>query len=178
MKAGKKQNSLKPQDVLVLVKLLLWESKKWKYEELEGAIGLSKSECHSAIHRLLSSRLIRHMQGKIKVNRAAMKEFLFFGLPYVFPAKVDRIARGIPVAHGGPHLNKKLVFDPSNVYVWPDPEGPAKGESIVPLYKSAPQAAKLDSQFYELLSIIEALRVGRAREVKMARQYFEDKLSA
>ncbi len=177
MKARSRQNGLKPQDILILMKLLLLEGKNWRYEDLHMELGLSSSECHSAIYRLNLSKLIRKEGSEFKLNRSATKEFLFYGLPYVFPAKVDRISNGIPVAHSGPLLSKEFVFTPSEVYVWPDPHGPTKGESVTPLYKTVPFAAKRDKNLYEILSLIEALRVGRSREIKMARQLLEEKLA-
>ena len=52
--------------------------------------------------------------------------------------------------------------------VWPDPAGDARGESLEPIYKSAPAAARRDSELYELLVISDALRAGRARERQAA----------
>lgn len=178
MKPKDRQASLKPQDVIVLLKLILLRGKPWRYEDLRDETGISVSECHSSIHRLLTSKLIREDEGQIKVNRLAVKDFLFHGLPYVFPAKIERMARGIPVAHSGPLLGKKIVHGSSDIYVWSDDEGKVKGESIVPLYRSVPEASKKDPKLYELLSLIEALRVGKAREVTLARKYLEERISA
>jgi hypothetical protein len=52
--------------------------------------------------------------------------------------------------------------------VWTFPEGPQRGVSLEPLYKTAPAAALRDPFFYELLALIDALREGRARERKLA----------
>lgn len=177
MKSKERQVGLKPQDILVLLKLYLLEGQEWTYEELARELGLAPSECHSAVTRLKISKLLREDGGELRVNRLAAKEFLFYGLPYVFPAKVDRVSVGMPVAHSGPKLSDKFIYGSGNVYVWPDAEGKVRGEAIVPLYKSVPFAAKHDPKLYELMSLIEALRVGRAREVKMARQFLEEEFS-
>jgi hypothetical protein len=52
--------------------------------------------------------------------------------------------------------------------VWPDSSGDLRGESLAPIYKSAPQAARSDPELYELLVIADALRAGRARERQAA----------
>jgi len=52
--------------------------------------------------------------------------------------------------------------------VWPDPDGEVRGQSFSPLYKSVPKAAQEDDRLYELLSLIDAIRGGRARERQMA----------
>jgi hypothetical protein len=57
---------------------------------------------------------------------------------------------------------------PSGVYIWPDPEGIVRGQAIAPLYRSVPQAAKNDPKLYALLSLIDAIRVGRVREQRLA----------
>jgi hypothetical protein len=43
------------------------------------------------------------------------------------------------------------------------------GLSLIPLYPSVPLAANLDNpQLYELLGLVDALRVGRIREQQLA----------
>jgi hypothetical protein len=39
----------------------------------------------------------------------------------------------------------------------------------VPLYKEAPKAALQDEKFYKLLALVDTIRVGRTREVKVAK---------
>ncbi|MDD2236941.1 MAG: hypothetical protein PHG65_07015, partial [Kiritimatiellae bacterium] len=53
-------------------------------------------------------------------------------------------------------------------YVWPDVDGTVRGFELPPLYKSVPKAAKQDFLLYELLALVDALRIGRAREKSMA----------
>jgi hypothetical protein len=52
--------------------------------------------------------------------------------------------------------------------VWPHPEGEVRGESLEPLYPSAVDAARRDAKLYELLALLDALRVGRARDKALA----------
>ena len=54
------------------------------------------------------------------------------------------------------------------MYVWPDEEGTVRGEMIQPLYPNIPKAAKSDNTFYELLVLVDAIRVGKSRESKIA----------
>jgi hypothetical protein len=46
--------------------------------------------------------------------------------------------------------------------------GKGKGQSVQPLYKSAPKAVKQDPELYKLLALIDAIRLGNPRETKMA----------
>lgn len=52
--------------------------------------------------------------------------------------------------------------------MWPYGKGKVRGHSIVPLYLSVPEAALKDVKLYELLALVDALRVGRAREREIA----------
>jgi len=70
---------------------------------------------------------------------------------------------------GGPNPYpslQQMFADPP--LVWPHPEGEVRGESIEPLYPSAVDAARRDSRLYECLALVDALRIGRAREKKLA----------
>jgi hypothetical protein len=52
--------------------------------------------------------------------------------------------------------------------VWPDPEGDERGQSIQPLYPTAPAAARRQPALYELLALVDSLRCGRTRERTIA----------
>jgi hypothetical protein len=53
-------------------------------------------------------------------------------------------------------------------FVWPWAKGNVRGHSIIPLYSSVPEAARQDDKLYELLALVDALRIGRAREKNLA----------
>ncbi len=108
-----------------------------------------------------------------KVNRRALAEFLVHGLKYVFPARCGPIVRGIPTAHAAPPLSD-LLSDAGPSLVWPDPSGDVRGESIEPLHKSVPGAARKDSSLYRSLALIDAIRVGRARDRKIAAKKLQE----
>ncbi|MGK7393296.1 MAG: hypothetical protein ACNS62_01945 [Candidatus Cyclobacteriaceae bacterium M3_2C_046] len=93
-------------------------------------------------------------------------EFLQYGLRYVFPVQPGPVVRGIPTAHSAPPLDKQI--NSSEHYVWPYSKGNIRGQSILPLYPSIPQAALKDEKLYELLALVDTLRVGRAREKELA----------
>jgi hypothetical protein len=52
--------------------------------------------------------------------------------------------------------------------VWAHPAGKAKGPSLSPIYRSAPQAALIDPALHRLLALQDAIRTGRARERSLA----------
>lgn len=61
--------------------------------------------------------------------------------------------------------------------VWSHPEGTVRGAMVNPLYASAPGAAIEDPALYELLALLDALRIGRARERQMAVRMIEERLN-
>ncbi|HZQ46471.1 MAG TPA: hypothetical protein VFC07_05625, partial [Verrucomicrobiae bacterium] len=127
----------------------------------------SASEIHAAVRRGIEAGLIDHLS-RLPL-RKPLEDYLIHGVRYAFPAKPGRLARGIPTAHAAPPLSEKISSDDLPP-VWPDPEGTVKGYAIEPLYSSVPAAVKSDSALYELLALIDVLRIGRARERKLAEE--------
>ncbi|MBX2987288.1 MAG: winged helix-turn-helix transcriptional regulator [Bdellovibrionaceae bacterium] len=179
---------MKAQDVLLLLKLLsgppslsqikrLSDVPVLSQKELSDSLGLSQAEVSQSLRRLKSSHLIDE---KRAVKRRSALEFLLYGLKYVFPASYGPVSLGMPTAHSHPSL--KFIHHDANSslenYVWPDPQGSVRGQSLRPLYDSVPAAAKKDPDLYELLSLIDMIRVGRARESQAAIQKLQEKLAS
>ena len=80
-----------------------------------------------------------------------------------------------PTAYAAPPLSEKISSDDLPP-VWPDAEGSVRGYAIVPLYSSVPAAAKSDSLLYEYLALVDALRIGRARERRFAEEELKHRL--
>jgi hypothetical protein len=167
---------LKPQDILAILKVHSWDSTNWTYSSLAQSLGMSASEVHAALERCEAAGL--YYGSERKILKQAVFEFLVHGLRYVFYAQPGPLSRGLPTAHSAEPLKSKLVASPSEVYVWPDPKGVVRGQAIVPLYRSVPQAASNDPKLYALLSLIDAIRVGRVREQRLAASELEKRLVA
>jgi hypothetical protein len=93
-------------------------------------------------------------------------EFLQHGVKYVFPQNPGAMSRGLPTAHSHPYMKKH--FHSESNYVWPDAKGEVLGQVIEPFYERQAEAARDDSEFYLLLALVDAIRVGRVREAKIA----------
>ncbi len=50
------------------------------------------------------------------------------------------------------------------------------GSSIMPLFKSVPEAAHKDERLYEMLALVDAIRLGNQREANLARDRFDDRI--
>jgi predicted XRE-type DNA-binding protein len=158
------QLQLKPQDVLLLLKIISLEKSSWNQKPIAEAIGLSQSEVSEAVARAKFSGLL-DPKGK-SVMKLSFLEFLQFGLRYVFPQQPGPVVRGVPTSHSAAPLKDQIQS--TEEYVWPYGKGKVRGHSILPLYPSAPEAALNDPKLHELLALVDALRVGRARERELA----------
>jgi hypothetical protein len=169
---------LKPQDIYVLLKLVVIGERQWSYADLAIDLGISPSQLHASVKRALEAQLAVKQGKRIAPNFRNLEEFLVFGLRHVFWAKPSEMTRGMPTSASGPPLNDKFVAQDSEFpSVWPDPEGEVRGISFAPLYKQAPQASRKDPEFYELLTLVDAIRAGRAREREAAINELKNRLA-
>jgi hypothetical protein len=166
----RRTSPLKPQDILILLKLLTLEATP-RVIDLAVDVGVSPSEISHGLERLVRSQLLSSDK-KAVLKRNAL-EFLVYGLKYVFPVELGPVVRGIATAHSALPLSKGIVSAKEDQYVWPFPDGDIRGHSVTPLYSSVPLAASKDRKLHELLSLVDALRIGRTREQKIARRELE-----
>ncbi|MGM9859574.1 MAG: hypothetical protein ACI31C_02340 [Muribaculaceae bacterium] len=129
-------------------------------------LGISASEVSESLERSRIARLIDSR--KQRVNILALQEFIVHGLKYIFPAYPQSKVRGIATAISAPPMNQ-LIQSGKEVYVWRDSKGDLRGESITPLYKTVPMAVKVDTTLYKLLALTDVFRMGRAREIEIAK---------
>jgi len=163
---------MRPQDIVVLLKLMLAQGASWTQTSLSRDLLLSQSEISESIKRSSYARLVID-KGRT-VQRQALLEFIKYGLPYTFPQQPGMVQRGFPTAHSAPPLSVEILSDEK--YVWPSAKGTARGHSILPLYPSVTQFIQSDPQMYELLALVDAVRVGRARERNLAMDILKEKL--
>lgn len=161
----KKHNGMRPHDIAVLLKIVSLETSNWLNKDLAASLQISPSEISESLGRSVTARLID--QSKKHVHPAALHEFLVHGLKYVFPVVPGALVRGIPTAHSAKPVSEYLVSGDVS-YVMPSAKGQVKGQAIEPLYKNLPGIVTHNTRFYELIALADALRVGRAREIKIA----------
>lgn len=148
---------------------------KASYPALARRVGLSASETHAAVARAVHAGLLDR-DGRT-VRRAALLEFLVHGVRYAFAPNWTGVTRGVPTAHAGPPLNAAFAEDDLPP-VWPDAKGQRRGQGLEPLYRSVPRVALADANLYEWLSLIDAVRAGRARERGLAQKEITRRLSS
>lgn len=170
MIAYRKQPCLKPQDLVVALKIALAGDLAPSFAHLARELFMSASETHAAAHRAITSRLLEQTTGSLRANRASLQEFLLHGVRYAFPAVEGPVTRGIPTGASAPHLSALFDHAKSLPLVWPDAEGEVRGPSLCPLYPTVPAACRLDGKLYSMLSTLDALRGGAAREREVAQR--------
>ena len=167
-----RHRGMRPHDIVILLKIASKKRKEWYMKDLARELEISAGEVSESLRRSVYAGLIG--SDKRTLNRLALLDFLRCGLPYVFPQRPGPVVRGIPTAHSAPPLNAQIHS--SEVFVWPWNEGTARGQAIVPLYPGLPAACMQDQDFYELMALTEALRVGRTREKKLATEMLKARI--
>jgi len=169
---------LKPQDLLVLLKVAAHPSQRWTYAALGEALAMSASEAHACVKRAVAAGLaVAPARGEWSPVRPNLLEFVLHGVRYVWPATVGPVKRGVSTAFGVEPLASLLAAAPGEAPVWAHPTGAAKGPTLSPLYRTAPQAALADPALHRLLALLDALRAGRARERSLAGKLMTDELN-
>lgn len=166
------KNNLKPQDVLILLKIVALGEQAWFHHTIAKELGISQSEVSQSLNRSKYAGLID--EARKKVNKLAFTEFLIHGVGYAFPQQPGALVRGILTAHSAEPLNK--IIQATDKYVWPYAKGVERGQAIEPLYSTAVEASLKDKELYELLTLVDAIRVGRVREKEMAKREIEKKI--
>jgi hypothetical protein len=113
----------------------------------------------------MESQLI-HTDSK-RVIKASLMEFLEHGVRYMLPGKLGPEARGIATSFSAAPLNEEI--DAQEIIVWPHPEGNLRGASLDPIYKIVPEVARNDPKFHAMMAMVDAIRIGRARERNLAK---------
>lgn len=169
-------SALKPQDILILLKIFVWRNRpNWRNLDIANELGLSQFEVSVGLERCRQSKLIDAT--KKQLMRSALLEFLIHGIKYVYPAQLGSVCRGMPTAHSAPPLVTQMIVDDEERYVWPDEEGTSRGQALTPIYDTVPLAAKKDSEMYQLLALIDAIRIGRARDQSLAIEEFKKRFT-
>ncbi|MBU0764779.1 MAG: hypothetical protein KJ607_08090 [Bacteroidetes bacterium] len=159
-------NGMRPQDIVVLLKIISYKESEWNVRAISNDLFLSPAEITHSLNRCVLAKLLD--TNKKEVYRNNLYDFLTNGIMYVFPVRPGAIVRGIVTGSSAVNIAEKLVSE--DIYVWPYDDGNIRGQEIRPLYKNIPQAAERDSNLYELLCLIDMLRIGKIREVKVAKE--------
>lgn len=162
---------LKPQDTLLVLKY--WSLKqggeKSSVRGIAELIGISASEVSKGTKRLVASRLVVERNGSVFAESGALLEWLCYGVRYAYPQESVGYGRGMATSWNCPVLISEIVA-PIPPMVWLIAGGDTEGALIKPIHDSIPFAASSDDLLYQALSLLEAVRGGKPRELAIARK--------
>ncbi len=160
----KKHRGMRSHDIVVLLKISTLGGVSWFLKDVAYNLGISQSEVSESLNRSKIAGLLSADKKIIMKNN--LLDFLVHGLRYVFPVEPGAIQRGLFTAHNAPPLNHYIESD--DHYVWSYAEGEDRGQAIEALHPKVPQACNQDPKLYELLALLDSIRLGRVREQQMA----------
>ncbi|MBI9054760.1 MAG: winged helix-turn-helix transcriptional regulator [Bacteroidales bacterium] len=156
----KKHNGMRPQDIVVLLKIIALKHNDWYNSDLAQSLKISPSVISEVLNRCKMAGLIDSKKRKVNIN--SFIEFLIYGFRYVIPTQPGAIVKGIPTAHSASPI-KEHISSGSDIYVWANAKGTHRGQAIEPLFKSIPKIVQEDKGFYELLIIIDTIRAEKGQ---------------
>ena len=160
----KEHRGMRPQDIVILLKLIINKGADSRIRELSSKLFISASEVSESLNRSsISGLLISHSR---EVNTDPFLKFIEYGLPYVFPAQLGSVMNGISTAHSESSLY--LSFSTEEKLVWADDVGKERGITILPLYPTVIKAVKKDRLLYKLLALCDIIRIGDASDKNKA----------
>jgi hypothetical protein len=159
----KAHNGMRPHDIVVLLKIIA-TGDRWLNKDLAESLFISSSEISESLNRSMIARLIS--PDKKKVFKSALMRFIENGLAFVFPVEPGAMVRGIPTAHSAPVLKENFLSEEN--YVWASPNGKVRGQSVDPLYPNQTKAVLNDEKLYNMLALVDSVRVGKVRECEKA----------
>ena len=85
---------LKPQDIFIMLKLVVRNGSEWSYPVLAHELSMSASEVHAGVKRAVAAKLMdMHRKLPVKSN---LLEFLIHGVKYAYPPDHGGLTRGMP----------------------------------------------------------------------------------
>lgn len=155
---------MRPHDVVILLKIIAIDNENWMMKDIANQLHISSSEVSESLNRSVWAGLLNN--DKRRIFKSALLDFITHGLKYVYPQKPGAMVRGIRTAHSAPALSSEISSEQN--YVWPYAEGDARGFAIEPLHPNVPRACLEDHKLYELLALLDAIRIGNTREQNLA----------
>lgn len=166
---------LRPLDIVILLKIHCKGDQHWSQMSLAKELFISSRSVNEGLKRAAAARL--YSPSRRQVNSLALEEALVHGARWFLPPEQGGRTRGVLTGWGAPPLSDQILASADDLRpVWPDASGSEVGLALKPLHSSVPLAVKEDRGLYEALSLVDALRAGRARERSAAARELSERL--
>jgi len=166
-------------DIYALLSLIVKRNKSETLRDWSARTGLSKTSLERCLKRLKISGFVLETVNGNKVVFKNVEEFILHGFKYVFPIKRGGLGRGVLTGIEASSLSNEFV-KAEYPLVWPHYKGTEKGYIVSPLHEKVPELVileKMDKDLYEMLALLDVLRVGQMREQEAAKKRFIKLLS-
>ena len=147
-------------DIIVVLDLVRRRSADWTVRSVAVDLGLPPAAVQRAVSRLASTPVLDARTRR--VNRTEVEHLLIDAARFMFPARLGSETRGVPTAWGSRPLADQLAPGDGSP-VWPSATGQVRGFALEPLHEAAIGLSETRPELYELLTLVDALRVGDTR---------------
>ena len=168
----KKHSGMRPHDIAILLKIASKGKESWFMKDLAYELKISPSEISESINRSIIGGLIS--SDKKTLKKLTLLDFLRSGLRHVFPQQPGPITRGVNTAISAAPLNNEFITEEK--FVWPYGKGNSRGQALEPLHLNTPEACLNDSKYYELMALVDTIRIGKVREKNLAFEMLKERI--
>ncbi len=159
---------LRASDIASLLYLRLHPADS--YGAMAERLGISRSTAHESVRRLVQGRLAHESRRAMAlVADGPALDFLSYGVPYAFVPETVPAARGVVTGLRALAESRSTAFSGLEL-VWPSKLDDARGIGVAPLVPAAPDLPFRDPPLYRQLALVDALRLGDARDREVARE--------
>jgi hypothetical protein len=168
---------MRPGDLLPLLGLLRHapSDPTWTVRSLADELHLPPAAVQRSLARLGETPAYDAVRRR--ANRSATEELLMHALPFVAPARLGGPTRGVPTAWAAPVLSGHFGPVDELPPVWPAPEGEVRGLAVEPVHPAVVDLAGSDPWMYEMLALLDVVRLGDARVSGIAQELLSDRLA-
>ena len=167
---------LRPSDLLVLLGLLRPElAPGWSVRSLATDLRLPQAAVQRSLARLGETPV--YDPARKRVNRSAAEELFVHAVPFVAPGRLGAPTRGTPTAWAAAPLAAHIDAGDELPPVWPDPTGETRGLEVVPLHERVNDVVRSDPWMYEMLALVDAMRIGDARTRALATEMIRTRIA-
>lgn len=146
---------------MVLLGLLQHPIGDWTVRSLAKELGLPSASVQRSLDRLAATPAFDAHRRRVSLG--ACDELFDHALRYLAPAKAGGETRGLGTSWAALPLSEHLAPADEPPPVWPDPQGGLRGLEVTPLHPAVVSLARSDPRMYELLALVDALRLGDTR---------------
>jgi hypothetical protein len=163
-------------DIVVLLELLRRPAGGWTVRSLAMDLRLPSASVQRSLERLGATPA--YDAGRRRVSMWGCTELFEHALRFIAPVVRGGETRGLATSWAAPPLSQHLAAVDELPLVWPDPLGEQRGLEIQPLHPAVVSLARADPEMYELLALIDGLRVGDTRTRKLAAELLRERIRA